>query len=76
MRAVATIEWGYAASPGAAPSGLGRALEGCVVWLRVDGGPSAVASGAGAGPTRGSVCPYEGACTTTGRCHLPRGRHA
>jgi hypothetical protein len=57
---------------GITPSGLGKAIRGCVVWLQLDGGPTASATPGAPGAGKRRVCPYEGACTEHGRCYLPR----
>jgi hypothetical protein len=54
------------------PSGLGKAIRGCVVWLQLDGGPTAGGATDTFRDGRRRVCPYEGACTEQGRCYLPR----
>lgn len=73
MKGAAMWDWGYEPpGTGGRFSGLGKALHGCIVWLQVDGGPSAGGVQGGAGHQSRRVCPYEGACTQRGRCFLPQ----
>ena len=72
MKTAAELSWGYQHVDQGHLSGLGKALQGCVVWLQLDGGPSAGGRGDVQGKASRRVCPYEGACTEKGRCFLPR----